>query len=100
MEAQTAFLLFVAVVALAILASRLRPAAKSGDRAITAAINAALLKEFPFGNIKIDVKTFGGAVILGGTAREYEHVRRTVEIARGIPGVLSVESRVSIISSD
>lgn len=99
MDAQTAFLLFAAVVALAFLASRLRPAGKSADRAITAAVNAALLKEEPLGTLRIDVKTFEGKVILGGTAREYEQVKRAVEIARAIPGVQSVESRISAISS-
>lgn len=96
MEAQTAFVLFVAVVAVAILLSRLRPAPKGGDQAITSAINEALRKEFVFANIQVDVKTFDGAVILGGFVREYEQAKRAVEIASATPGVKSVESRISV----
>lgn len=98
MSAQTAFLLFLAVVALAFLATRGRPAAHGGDAAITAAVNAALGKEFPFSTTQIDVKTFDGVVILGGSTREYEQAQRAVEIARRVPGVKSVENRMSVRS--
>ena len=46
MSAQTAFLLFLGIVVLAVLATRLRPAARGSDLALTAALNAALAKEF------------------------------------------------------
>lgn len=98
MSAQTAFILFMAIVLVTILATRTRPAARQGDLAITAAVNAALAREFPFSNIQIDVKTFAGVVILGGFTHEYDQAQRAVEIARGTPGVKSVDNRMSIRS--
>lgn len=98
MSAQTAFILFITLIVLAFLLSRLRPAGRGADLAVTAAVNAALVKEFPFSNIQIDVKTFDGVVILGGFTREYEQAKRAVEIARGVPGVKSVDNLISIRS--
>lgn len=96
MDAQIAFVLFVAVVAAAVLLSRLRPGPKGADQAITEAINEALRKEFVFANIQVDVKTFDGVVILGGFVREYDQVKRAIEISTATPGVKSVESRISV----
>ncbi|MDR3641198.1 MAG: BON domain-containing protein [Humidesulfovibrio sp.] len=96
MSAQTAFLVFIALVLLVFLVARTRPAAQAGDRAITAAIDAALAKEFTFANQQIEVKTFDGVVILGGFTREFEQAKRAVEIARGTPGVKSVDNRIAI----
>ena len=98
MNAQTAFLLFVALVVLAVIVASTRPKAASGDIAITAAVNEAIAKEFPLASIHIDAKTFDGAVILGGVAREFSQAKRAEEIARGIAGVKSVESRITIRS--
>ncbi len=102
MDATTALLLFLAIAALAFVAARLRPARSGGDAEITAAVNAALAtalsREYPLATLQVDVKTFDGVVILGGFVREYEQVKRVVEIARGIPGVKSVDNRVSIRS--
>jgi len=95
MSATTAFLLFCGVVLLAVVASRLRPA-RGGDAAITAAVNAALAREFPLATFQIDVKTFDGVVILGGFTREYEQVEQAVAIARGVAGVKSVDSRMTV----
>ena len=100
MNAQTAFILFIALVALAVLVARTRPKANSGDIAITSAVNEAIAKEFPFASMQIDVKTFDGAVILGGVAREFSQAKRAEEIARGTAGVKSVESRITIRSGD
>ena len=98
MNAQTAFILFIVLVVLAIFFSRSRAPAKDADLAITAAVNAALAKEFQLSNVQVDVKTFDGVVILGGFTHEYGQVRRAVEIAGGIQGVKSVENRISIRS--
>lgn len=98
MSAQTAFILFVSLIALAILVARLRPAARGADLALTAAVNEAFAKEFVHSNIQIDVKTFDGVVILGGFTHEFDQSKRAVEIARGIPGVKSVDNRMSIRS--
>lgn len=102
MDATTALLVFLAIAALAFVAARLRPAKSGGDAGITAAVNAALAttlpREFPFATLQIDVKTFDGVVILGGFVREYAQATRAVEIARGVPGVKSVDNRMSIRS--
>ncbi|MDO9630465.1 MAG: hypothetical protein Q7I92_01005, partial [Humidesulfovibrio sp.] len=66
MNAQTAFLLFLAGVAVAVIVTRLRPARRDSDLAITAAVNAAILGDFRFSTSQVDVKTFDGVVILGG----------------------------------
>lgn len=100
MDAQTVFVLFGAVVVVVIFLARTRPPARSGDTAITAAVNAALAKEFPLNNVQIDVKTFDGVVILGGFTREFDQAKRAVDIARGTPGVKSVDNRISIRSGD
>lgn len=99
MSAQTAFLLFLGIIALAVLVTRLRPAARGSDLALTAAVNAALAREFPLSTFQIDVKTFDGVVILGGFTHEYGQAKRAVEIAQGIQGVRSVESRLSVRSA-
>ncbi len=98
MSAQTAFLLFLAVVAVAIVLTRLRPARNDSDLAITAAINSAILGDFRFRTTQIDVKTFDGVVILGGFTREHEQMTQAVALASAIPGVKSVDNRISIRS--
>ncbi|MBU1041054.1 MAG: BON domain-containing protein [Proteobacteria bacterium] len=98
MNAQTAFILFLAVVAVAVVVTRLRPARKDSDLAITAAVNSAILGDFRFSSSQIDVKTFDGVVILGGFTREHELMQQAVELASAIPGVKSVDNRISIRS--
>lgn len=106
MSAQTAFFLFLAVIVLAVFAARARQgrsgSARGADAALTAAVNAAitaaLAQEFPLSNVQVDVKTFGGVVILGGYTHEQEQRKRAVEIARAIPGVTSVDNRISVRS--
>ncbi len=98
MNAQTAFILFIVLVVLAIIIARSRAPAKAGDLALTRAVNAALAREFQLSNVQVDVKTFDGVVILGGFTHEYAQVRRAVEIVGGIQGVQSVENRISIRS--
>jgi hyperosmotically inducible protein len=96
MDAQTAFLLFLAVVVVAVVLTRLRPARKDSDLAITAAINSAILSDFRFGASQIDVKTFDGVVILGGFTRDHEVMTQAVALASAIPGVKSVDNRISV----
>lgn len=100
MNAQTAFFLFIAVIVIAVMVVRKLPPAQAGDTAITAAINEALAREFPLGKADIDVKTFDGVVILGGHTREYDQIKRVVEIASAIPGVQSVDNRMSVRSGN
>ena len=98
MNAQTAFILFIALVALAIFIARNCAPAKESDLALTRAVNAALAREFQLSNVQVDVKTFDGVVILGGFVHEYGQARRAVELAGAIQGVKSVENRISIRS--
>ena len=100
MSAQTAFLIFLGVVAVAVLVTRTRPATSDSDRAIITSIDAALSREFPLANLQVDVKSFDGVVILGGYTREMAQTRRVVEIARETPGVKSVDNRISIRTGD
>jgi len=98
MDALTAFFLFLAVVVVAVVLTRLRPARKDSDLAITAAINSAILGDFRFNTSQIDVKTFDGVVILGGFTREHEQMTQVVALASAIPGVKSVDNRISVRS--
>ena len=98
MSAQTAFALFLLFLVLAYLATRLVPKRRGEDAALSAAVYAELAKEFMPGNVQIDVKTFDGAVILGGAVREFDQAKRAMAIASGVAGVKSVENRMSIRS--
>jgi hyperosmotically inducible periplasmic protein len=72
-------------------------AAQTGrDLEISAAVTQALIRENPFENTHIDVKTFDGVVILGGHVDEYYKMQRVIEITRGIEGVKSVDNRINI----
>lgn len=99
MELTTALLLFLAAVLALVLLSRLRPARSESDKAIILEISDALNREFPLAGIRVDVKAFGGTVILGGSVREQHQLERALEIARSTTGVKSVESRISVTPS-
>lgn len=96
MNALTAFGLFLLIVVLAFAVTRLRPARSAKDVEISAAVNAALLAEFPLGNAQVDVKTFDGVVILGGYVREREQAAKAVGLASAVSGVKSVDSRITV----
>lgn len=96
MSAQMAFALFLVVVLLAIAIAFVHPKKKSPDSVITTTVTELLVKEFPLGNTHIDVKTFDGVVILGGSVREPEELKRAVDVALGVNGVKSVDNRMSV----
>lgn len=96
MSAQMAFALFLVVVLLAIAIALVQPKKKGPDSVITATVTELLVKEFPLGNTHIDVKTFDGVVILGGSVREPEELKRAVDVALGVNGVKSVDNRMSV----
>lgn len=96
MSAQMAFALFLVVVLLAIAFVFIHPKKKGPDSVITATVNELLAKEFPLGNTHIEVKTFDGVVILGGSVREPEELKRAVEVASEVSGVKSVDNRMSV----
>jgi len=96
MIAQMAFCLFLLVVLLAVFFSFIHPKKQGPDAVITATVNDLLAKEFPLATVQITVKTFDGVVILGGYVREPDELKRTVEVARGVSGVKSVDNRMSV----
>lgn len=98
MDLQTALFLLATLVVVGAALSRLRPRGNAADLAITRAVNDALAREFAPGTAHIDVKTFDGVVVLGGTVREFAQLERAVEIAGKVPGVKSVDRRVSVRS--
>lgn len=98
MDALTAFLLLLAGAVLAFFATRLRLKRSDGDVAITAAINSAILGDLQFSTCQIDVKTFDGVVILGGFTHDFGQRKRAEELASEVPGVKSVDNRISIRS--
>jgi osmotically-inducible protein OsmY len=104
MNASTAFAIFCAVVVAVVVLSRLRPRgpAAEADAELTSAVDAAIRaifqREFPTAVVQIDVKSFGGKVILGGYVREFAQSARAVEIAGSAPGVREVDNRLTIRS--
>lgn len=100
MSAQMAFAVFLLVVLLAVLLSFTRPKRQGPDVEITASVNERLTQEFSTSNVRIDVKTFDGVVILGGYVREFEQAKRAVEIASRVSGVKSVDNRMSVRAGD
>lgn len=99
MNAQTAFLVFLAVVLVVVLLSRLKPERNPADTAVTTEVSTRISKEFGLtNNVQVDVKTFDGVVILGGYVREHEQRVRAVELARSVPGVKDVDDRISVRS--
>ena len=104
MAAQTAFLIFITLVLLAVLVGRNRNRPQGADAAITAAVTKAINEELaraaPFANGQVDVKAFDGVVILGGHVREFALAKRAVEIAGATAGVKSVDNRISVRTGD
>ena len=66
------------------------------DAAITAAVNSALAKDDELSALRIDVDTVDGHVVLAGSAPNPDARRRASFIARGVPGVKSVDNRLSL----
>jgi hyperosmotically inducible periplasmic protein len=66
------------------------------DGAITASINADLLKDPELSIVKIDVDTKAGAVTLNGLAPNEGARKRAEKIARAIKGVTAVNNYLSV----
>lgn len=99
MSVQTAFIIFGLVVLIAVALAAGRSRRSRQDRDINARIVSALNREFPLSGTFIDVKTFDGHVILGGTVREADQARGAEAIAVGVAGVHSVDNRITVRSS-
>lgn len=98
MTAQTAFIIFALVVLIAVALAAGRGSRSKQDRDINETVITALCREFPLGGTFIDVKTFDGRVILGGTVREAGQARKAEELAAGVSGVRSVDNRITVRS--
>ena len=66
------------------------------DAAITGKVKTALLADTDVKGLKIDVDTKDNVVTLNGTADTQAHADKAVTIAKGIDGVKSVSSNLTI----
>lgn len=98
MTAGTAFIIFGLVVLIGVALAAGKGRRSKEDIEINSKIVFALSREFPLGGAFIDVKTFGGRVILGGTVHDAEQARRALEIAADVAGVRFVENRITVRS--
>ena len=69
---------------------------RQANRALRRQVYAAISKhkEISAGNISVVAK--GGAVTLNGTVTDASQINQVVEIAKGVPGVTSVTSKLSV----
>ncbi|MBK8640215.1 MAG: BON domain-containing protein [Chromatiaceae bacterium] len=66
------------------------------DAAITTQIKAGLLADSTLKSLQIHVTTTNGVVALSGVVDSQQSIDRSLEIARGIKGVASVENRLVV----
>ena len=70
------------------------------DRELTQEVYTAFSRDFHVSyNNELQVRTFGGVVILTGEVEEFSDLKRIVEIASSVPGVKSVDNRITIKSA-
>ena len=71
-------------------------AARRANRALRRKVYAAVVKhkEIDAGNISVIAKD--GAVTLDGTVVDATQIDKVTEIAKGVPGVMSVTSRLTV----
>ena len=69
---------------------------RKADRALRRKVYAAIAKhkEISAGNISVRAKD--GAVTLNGTVTDASQIDKVAEIARGVPGVTSVTSKLTV----
>ena len=70
---------------------------KTRDAAITAAVNAELVRDSKLSALKIDVDTTDGRVVLRGTAPDTASVERAKVLASAVSGVVSVENALTVV---
>ena len=66
------------------------------DAAVTTKVKAALLADPDVKGLQIDVDTHGGAVTLTGSSNKQVNLDRAVTVAKGVDGVKSVDSRLTV----
>jgi osmotically-inducible protein OsmY len=66
------------------------------DKAVSAKVKAALLKDPDVKGLQVNVETYNGVVQLSGFVDEPEQASRAVEVAKGIGGVKSVKNDMKV----
>jgi osmotically-inducible protein OsmY len=66
------------------------------DKAVSAKVKAALLKDPDVKGLQVNVETYNGVVQLSGFVDEPEQASRAVEVAKGIEGVKSVKNAMKV----
>ncbi len=67
-----------------------------GDAALTGKVKTALLADPDVKGLKIDVDTKDGIVTLTGDADKTANLDRAVTVAKGVDGVKSVDSKMTV----
>lgn len=67
------------------------------DNRISAAVTAALVRDYEVSAMDIDVSTWNGVVTLRGSVRSRAMVYRAVRIAAAQPAVERVENRLRVV---
>ena len=68
------------------------------DKAVTAKVKAALLKDPEVKALQVKVETYNGVVQLSGFVDKPEQISRAGEIAKGVEGVKSVKNDLNLRS--
>ncbi|NHV25905.1 BON domain-containing protein [Burkholderia sp. D-99] len=71
------------------------PTGKKADRALRRQVYAAISKKKDISAGSIGVTARNGAVTLTGTVPDAAQIDRVVELAKGVPGVVSVTSKLT-----
>lgn len=66
------------------------------DRAISTKVKTALLRDKDVSGFAVEVNVFRGVVQLGGFVDTDAQRTRAEEIARGVPGVQSVQNNITV----
>jgi osmotically-inducible protein OsmY len=75
------------------------PSAYVDDATLTARVKTALLKDHDVKGSEVNVQTYEGKVTLTGVVDNSEMAHNAERIARGTPGVKSVESAMQVASA-
>jgi hyperosmotically inducible protein len=67
-----------------------------GDAAVTGKVKSALIADPDVKALQIDVDTKNGVVTLTGSADKSANVDRAVTVAKGVEGVKSVDSKLTV----
>lgn len=62
------------------------------DTVITSKVKAAIFNDPSLKSAEINVETFKGVVQLSGFVNSREDINKAVQVARGVPGVVSVKN--------